>query len=102
MSNFEIVAAVVIAVLSVARTSRLLTYDAYPPVVWFRMKWDAKIGREGWGSLIHCQYCATPYMMIVMALWFYFGGDHWTWWWINGVWGFSYLSAITVSYDQPE
>lgn len=102
MSNFEIVMALIVGVLSVARTARLLVWDALPPVVWFRMKWDDRIGEEGWGKLVHCQFCVTPYMAAGMAGWWYLADGHWTWWVINGVWGFSYLSALVVSYDTPE
>jgi hypothetical protein len=102
MTNAEIVAAVIVGVLSVARTARLVVWDEYPPMVWLRMKWDEKWGEEGWGKLIHCQFCATPYMAIGMALWWWLADGHWTWWVINGVWGLSYLSAILVSYDTPE
>lgn len=101
MSNFEIVAAVIIGVLSVARTARLLGFDEYPPMEWIRAKWDAKV--EGkWHPLIYCPFCAAPYLAAGMALWFWLGGDHWTWWVINGVWGLSYVSSMIVAYDQPE
>lgn len=99
MSHFEMVVAVIIGILSVARTARLIVHDAWPPVVALRIAWENRWGREGWSKLIFCQYCVTPWMAAGMALWFYLGGDHWTWWVINGVWGFSYVSAILVSYD---
>lgn len=108
MSKFEVALALLVGVLSVARTARLLIWDAYPPAVWLRMKWDTKFGDEGWGALIHCQFCATPYMAAGMALWFWLaffhGGEtaQQTWWIINGVWGLSYVSALVVSYDTPE
>lgn len=100
MTNFEMVVAAIIGVLSVARTARLVVWDEYPPMVWLRMKWDEKWGEDGWGKLIHCQFCATPYMAVGMALWFWASDGHWTWWVINGVWGLSYVSAIIVAYDD--
>ena len=102
MSKFEIVMALIVGILSVARTARLVIWDEYPPMVWLRIKWDTHIGEDGWGKLIHCQFCATPYMAVVMAGWWYLADGHWTWWAINGVWGFSYVSALVVSYDTPE
>lgn len=101
MTEHQIIAAVIIGILSVARTARLLVHDAYPPVVWFRMKWEAKWGREGWGKLIFCHYCATPWMAIGMALWWWISGGNEWWWVINGVWGLSYVAAILVSWDEP-
>lgn len=104
MNNAEIIAAVIVGVLSVARTARLVVWDEYPPMVWLRTKWDNTFGEEGWGKLIHCQFCATPYMAAGMALWFWLAYGHggWedAWWVINGIWGLSYLSAILVSYDD--
>lgn len=112
MSNLEILAAVIVGILSVARTARLVVWDEYPPMVWLRMKWDERIGEEGWGKLIHCQFCATPYMALGMFLWAALAlpgsdpRDLWSsaWWWfaVNGVWGLSYVSAIVVSFDTPE
>lgn len=101
MNHFEMVTAVIIGVLSVARTARLVGHDAYPPMAWLRSKWIERWGDEGWASLILCQFCMTPYMAAGMAFWFWVSDGHWTWWVINGVWGLSYLSAILVAYDQP-
>ena len=106
LSTFQIIAAVAIGVISVARTARLIVWDEYPPMVWLRMKWDERIGEEGWGKLIHCQFCATPYLAVGMALWFWLafahGGDvaQGIWWWVNGVWAGSYVAAIVVAYDD--
>ena len=108
MSHFEIVMALIVGIFSVARTARLLVWDSYPPVAWLRMKWDDKFGDEGWGVLIHCQFCCTPYMAMGMALWWWLaftygdGTAQAAWWTINGVWGLSYVSAMLVSYDTPD
>lgn len=108
MTHFEIVMALTVGILSVARTARLIAWDEYPPMVWLRVKHDDRYGDEGWGKLIHCQFCATPYLAAGMALWFWlafaYGAEtaQGIWWAVNGVWGFSYLSAIVVSYDTPE
>jgi hypothetical protein len=108
MTTFEIVMALIVGILSVARTARLIAWDEYPPIVAFRVWHDDRWGEEGWGKLVHCQYCMTPYLAAGMALWFWlafaYGGDtaQGIWWGVNGVWGLSYLSAIVVSYDSPE
>lgn len=112
MSHFWLTWAIIIGVLSVARTARLIVWDEYPPMIWLRTKWDERIGEEGWGKLIHCQFCATPYLAVGMFVWAavaferFAPTDLWsaTWWWfvVNGVWGLSYLSAMIVAYDQPE
>ena len=112
MLYVDVPLAVVIGVLSVARTARLIGFDEYPPMVWLRDKWDARFGEEGWGKLIHCPFCASPYLALGMYLWAFFAlpesdwSDPWSsaFWWVtvNGIWGFSYLAAILVAYDQPE
>lgn len=102
LNYVETLTAVVIGILSVARTARLLVWDEYPPTMWLRMKWDDMVGESAWGTLLHCQYCLGPYLAAGMAGWAYLSDLHWTWWVINGVWGFSYVSSIIVSYDQPD
>jgi hypothetical protein len=100
-----------VAVLSVARTARLIVFDEYPPMMWLRERWD-RILVGNWGKLIHCGFCAAPYLAAGMAVWFLWvtpwgnPGDYWSadWWFVvvNGTWGLSYLASITVAYDQPE
>lgn len=102
----------VVAILSVARTARLIGFDEYPPMSWLRTKWYAAFGDEGWGKIIYCAFCSAPYLMLGQFIWAFFALDHslpfdeWSsaWWWfvINGIWGFSYLASILVAYDQPE
>lgn len=106
--NLGILAAVIIGILSVARTARLIGFDEYPPMEWLRQRWDARFGDEGWGKLIHCPFCSAPYLAAGMAAWYALvvGHSAWyaepTWWVLNGVWGLSYVASILVAYDQPE
>lgn len=108
LSTLAFAFAVLVAVLSAGRTARLIGFDDYPPMVWLRDKWDARFGDEGWGKLIHCPFCSAPYLLAGITAWFVlaysYGGDvaQGFWWWMNGVWGLSYLSSILVAYDQPE
>lgn len=102
MTNFEIVAAVLIGVISVARTARLLVWDDYPPTIWLRMKWDDLTHESAWNKLLHCQFCLTPYLAAGLYGWWWLADGHWTWWVINGIWAGSYLAAILVAYDQPD
>jgi hypothetical protein len=100
--------ATVIAILSAARTARLIGFDEYPPMVWLRDKWDERIGTEGWGKLLHCPFCSAPYLLTGIFVWYWlaqeYGGEvaEGIWWVANGLWGLSYLSSILVAYDQPE
>jgi hypothetical protein len=102
MTHFQYVAAAIIGIMSVARTARLLIHDSLPPVVWLRTRVLARYADDSeWSALWQCHYCMAPYLAAGMGLWFWLGGDHWTWWVINGWWGASYLAAIVVSYDEP-
>lgn len=102
---------VIIAITSVARTARLLVWDEYPPMVWVRGKWDQRV-TSGWNKLLHCAFCATPYLALGMGAWALLAlpGSEWQDWWssafwwvlVNGLWGGSYVAAIMVAYDQPD
>lgn len=100
-------AAVIVAVISIGRTARLLTYDDYPPVAWARTKvqhWLLSGDRRmRWVALTECPFCLAPYLAAGMLAWMWASDLHWTWWLINGWWAMSYLSAILVARDeQPE
>ena len=101
--HWQQAAAVVIAVMSVARTARLLIHDHWPPLDWAKSHILARYADDSkWSILWECQFCMAPYLTAGMGLWLAYGGDHWSWWVINGWWAASYAAAIVVSYDQPE
>lgn len=103
LSHFAIVTAVLIGVISTARTARLLIHDQFPPVLWLREKILVKIGPDNpWAMLVSCQFCLMPYLMAGMFGWAWLSGINTAWWIINGIWAGSYLGAILVSYDEPE
>jgi hypothetical protein len=103
VSDFEWVAAVVVAVLSVARTIRLIVYDEFPPVSWLRAHILARYAEDSkWSILWMCQFCLSVWVAPGMAAWMWLSGLDTAWWVINGIWAGSYLAAIVVSYDGPE
>lgn len=94
--------AVLVGVLSVARTARLLTHDDFPPAAWLRTRYLVLVGPDGkWSGLMTCPFCLAPYLSAGMLAWAYLSGLHWTWWVANGWWAGSYVSAIVVAYDEP-
>lgn len=103
--NPETLAVVLIAVLSVARTARLLIWDEFPPAQWLRLRWFVLTGKSKWSKLFECHFCITPWLSLGMAGWLWLAwtpeGPHASWWIINGIWGLSYLGAMAISYDQP-
>lgn len=106
--TMEHVLAVVVGIISVARTARLIVWDEYPPTVWLRIKWDDWTHRSAWNKLLHCQFCLTPYLTAGLFIWYLIAERNGSdlglaiWWIANGIWAASYLAAIVVAYDQPE
>jgi len=102
LSHFTMVAAVIVGVLSVARTARLITFDDYPPMMWLRTKILVKIGPDSpWAPLVRCPFCLAPYLTVGMLAWAYLSDLHWSWWLVNGWWAASYVAAMVVAYDEP-
>jgi hypothetical protein len=96
------VLAILVGTVSVARTARLLVWDAFPPVEWLRLKFFVKVGDSPWKKLAECAFCLAPYLSLGMIAWALLSDLHWSWWLINIWWGpVSYGAAILVSYDQP-
>lgn len=94
--------AVLIGILSVARTARLIIHDDFPPMMWLRGRIYALYDEDSkWLGLWECPYCLAPYLSAGLIAWAYFSDLHWTWWLINGWWAASYVAAIIYSYDQP-
>lgn len=91
-----------VALVSVARTARLLTWDDFPPVMWLRTRYLAATGDSPWSKLAQCAFCLSPYLAAGMVAWAVLSDLAWWWWLPNVWWSLSYLSAILVSYDQPE
>lgn len=94
-------AAVVVAVVGTARLTRLLVFDTYPPSAWVRARWDAITHDGPWSVLVHCGYCAAPWIGVITLAWGWASGLHWSWWLFYGFLTLAYLSATYVSWDEP-
>lgn len=91
-----------VAILSAARITRLITIDAFPPAAWMRALWD-RITRDGdWSLLFHCPYCMSFWVTIGVVGSGIWSDYHPAWWVINGVFGGSYLAAIIVRFDGDD
>ena len=100
--TLTIVLAVIVGVLSVARTARLLIFDEFPPVTWLRVRFLAMFDDDSkWSKIAECPFCLGPYLAAGMLGWAWACDLHWSWWVVNIWWGSSYLAAIVVSYDEP-
>ena len=102
MSNFEWVAAAVVAVMSTARITRLITWDHYPPSVWLRVKWHEITNDGPWSILVDCGYCFGLWAAGFVVGWGYLSGFHWTWWLFNGWLAAGYAGAMVMAYDGED
>lgn len=97
-----IVLAILVAAFGAGRLGRVLTYDAFPPAAAARILWDRLTNDGPWAKLAHCQWCATPWIMLVCGLWAYFSSLGWHWWAFWGWLALSYLASIIIARDEPE
>jgi hypothetical protein len=102
LTTFEWVAVAVVAVTSAARITRLVTWDKYPPSMWFRNLWR-KVTKDGdWSILVECGYCFGVWAAGGVVLWGYLVDFDTAWFLFNGWMGASYLAAIMVAFDGDD
>jgi hypothetical protein len=104
MTQFEWMTAFFIAVVSIARLTRLFTWDTYPPTAWLRAKWRDFTNDGPWSVLMECGYCFGLYAGLFVVgtggLSIHLTGDlHWTWWAFNIWMAASYLGSILMAFD---
>lgn len=106
MTDFQWVAIAVVTALSVARISRLVTWDSFPPSIWLRMRWDTITKDGSWSLLAHCGYCFSVWAAFGVVLWGYWcdwnGAWGAVWWIVNGSLAASYVGAIVMSFDGDD
>lgn len=105
----RLAAAFVVGTIAVARATRLVVHDQYPPAKWVR-DWWIRVTHDGaWAVLAECPFCASPYIAAV-TLAVAVAGGVWRpeldtlagWWWVLAVWAaVSYLAAMIVLRDEP-
>src|SRR4051812_13468325 len=98
MSLLHAAVAFVVGAVAVARATRLVTSDAYPPAVWARRQWVNATGSrhrtQDWAPLAECPFCFAPYAAAVDLAWCLWSGaqdgaESWSWgywWWAVNVW----------------
>lgn len=110
--GFIAVLAMIVGVLGIARLTRVLVYDTFPPAVWLRIQWDRLVPPEKggwwslWNKLLHCWWCLSMWVSVACILW---------WWlliplhpaWLYGWWVFwgalaaSYVATMVIVRDDP-
>ena len=100
---WQILLAVVVAVIGSARLTRLITHDAFPPVARARVWWEDHTP-EPWHLLVHCPWCMGPWMFALAIGTFFltFLAPWLAWvWWIFYVWmAGSYFVSQYVHFDE--
>lgn len=96
-----LLAAFVVGTLAVARVSRLIVDDDFPPVAAVRRVWDRALGESAWSVLIECYFCVTPYFAALSILWAVLSDLHWAWWLFHGWLAVAYLAAMVNTRDIP-
>lgn len=115
MSTFHWIAFAVIAVMSAARITRLLTFDKFPPVQavrhWYVGAMDQSDKTRPWQLLALCGYCMGFWVALAVLLWADLAGlldgspafgEDWmpqVWWLVNGLFALAYAAAIVMAYD---
>lgn len=92
--------AVITLIAGSARFVRLITADAYPPVVRLRIWWSAHTKEDGWEPLLNCPWCFAPYVVALntgLAVW---SELHPIWWAVNAVLGMAYVTSWLVFHDE--
>lgn len=95
------------AALGVARLSRAVTYDKFPPFAWWRTKWMQWTDRgSDWPLLFSCWWCLSFWVAAVCVGW-YVASWHvlwlaWAWWIFWGTFALAYLAPMIIVRDGDE
>lgn len=107
--EFYWVGVTLIAIMSSARLTRLVTWDEFPPVRWMRDKFADATDGTGWQILVFCGYCFSFWATAAVV-----GTGWWAgvadgpesvstpaavWLSLNAVFGLSYAAAIVMAND---
>lgn len=96
-----LLAAFAVGVLAVARLTRLVVDDDWPPMVWARRVWDRLTANSAWAVLVECPFCVAPYIAAFSIAWAVLSDLHWTWWLFHGWLAVAYLAAMVNVRDIP-
>lgn len=93
--------AFIVGTLAVARVTRLVVDDDFPPVVWLRERYAGWAG-ERWGTLVECPFCLGFWIALADTAWAFGAELHWTWWAVNITFASAYVAAMITVRDIPK
>lgn len=106
MDVFFWIAVAAVSIVSSSRLTRFLTFDEFPPVTWFRDRFDEFMDkgpkRRKWGSISYCPWCASFWVTLAVVLAGYYSDWHTVWWLVNGTFAGSYLAAMLMVRDGDD
>lgn len=97
--------AIVVGVVGVARLTRAVVNDDFPPFVWWRITWSRITNDGPWAKLFLCWWCLSFWVALVCIGWFLLIDAHpiflWSWWIFWGGLALGYLAAMLIVRDEP-
>lgn len=105
--EFMAVLAILTAIFGVARLTRVIVYDDFPPSVWWRMTWSRITNDGPWAKLFMCWWCLSSWIALVCILWYAFLTPlHPVWlygWWVFwGMLALGYAATMVIVRDEPK
>lgn len=98
--------AIIVGIVGVARLTRVVVYDDFPPSVWWRNQWSIWTKDGPWAKLFHCWWCLSFWVALVCIGWFLLVDVHpfflWSWWIFWGALALGYLSTMLIVRDEPK
>jgi hypothetical protein len=103
---FVAILAILTGVTGVARLTRIVVYDDYPPAMWWRDTWGEITKHGPWEKLFTCWWCLAPWIALVAILWWMFliplhpawMFAWWAWW---GMLAAGYVATMIIVRDTP-
>lgn len=100
------VLSIIVGIVGVARLTRVIVYDDFPPSVWWRMHWAAWTKDGPWAKLFLCWWCLSFWVALGCIAWFLLIDVHpfflWSWWIFWGALAGSYLATMLIVRDEPK
>lgn len=97
---------IAIAVLGVARVTRVLVYDEFPPTMWIREMWLRLTRENAWAKLWFCWWCMSVWIAALCVGWWIAGlyvlWAAWSWWIFWGIFALAYLAPMVIVRDEPD
>lgn len=106
MDVFFWIAVAAVTVVASARLTRLLTFDDFPPIKFFRDRFDEFMDRgpkrRQWGLISYCPWCMGFWAALVVVLSGYFSDFHPVWWLVWGTLAAGYLAPMLMVRDGDD